>query len=77
MIDDALNCLFNAFDLDRTGKITYKKMCTGLTLLCDRGPNPEELTMFSRGSELTDNAMPTRPVMQDQRQPARRGAPVP
>ena len=34
-IDDALNCLFNSFDNDRTGKISYKKLCTGLDILCE------------------------------------------
>jgi len=37
LIDDALNCLFNAFDVDRTGRISYKKLCTGLALLSEGG----------------------------------------
>jgi len=35
LIDDALNWLFNSFDNDRTGKISYKKLCTGLDVLCE------------------------------------------
>jgi hypothetical protein len=38
LIDDALNCLFNAFDIDRSGKLSYKKFSQGLGVLCDCGP---------------------------------------
>jgi Ca2+-binding EF-hand superfamily protein len=61
LIDDALNCLFNAFDLDRSGRISYKKLCTGLDLLCDQAGNDPANntigggTMFSRGSEFSES----------------------
>jgi Ca2+-binding EF-hand superfamily protein len=35
LIDDAINCLFNAFDTDQTGRITFKKLNAGLDILCD------------------------------------------
>ena len=49
MIDDALNCLFNAFDHDRSGRISYKKLCEGLEVLCE---NHGATTNFDRGSEI-------------------------
>lgn len=55
LIDDALNCLFNAFDSDRSGRITYRKLCSGLDILCENiagGNEPGAATMFERGSEL-------------------------
>ena len=36
LIDDAINCLFNAFDTDQTGRITFKKLNAGLDILCDQ-----------------------------------------
>ena len=52
LIDDALTCLFNAFDVDRTGRISYKKMIEGLNTLCDIFKHDEN--MFERGSEMVD-----------------------
>ena len=49
MIDDALNCLFNAFDTDRAGRITFDKLCAGLDILCEAKGQSD---MFERGSNL-------------------------
>jgi hypothetical protein len=35
LIDDAINCLFNAIDVDRAGRVSYKNLCGGLDILCD------------------------------------------
>lgn len=35
LIDDALNCLYNAFNNDNKGSISYRKLCEGLLILCD------------------------------------------
>lgn len=53
LIDDALTCLFNAFDVDRSGRISYKKMIEGLSTLCDIFKGGDG-TMFERGSEMVD-----------------------
>jgi len=41
LIDDAINCLFNAFDTDRAGRLSYKKLTTGLDILCYPQVEPE------------------------------------
>ena len=48
LIDDALNCLFNAFDTNQSGRISYKKLNHGLDILCDM----EAESMFERGSNV-------------------------
>lgn len=35
LIDDALNCLYNAFNNDNKGSVSYRKLCEGLLILCD------------------------------------------
>lgn len=35
LIDDALNCLYNAFNNDNKGSISYRKLCEGLLILCE------------------------------------------
>ncbi len=35
LIDDALNCLYNAFNNDNKGYLSYKKLCEGLMILCE------------------------------------------
>jgi Ca2+-binding EF-hand superfamily protein len=48
LIDDALLCLFNAFDTNQSGRISYKKLTFGLDILCDM----EAESMFERGSNV-------------------------
>lgn len=45
LIDDALGCLLNAFDVGRTGKISYKQLCVGLDVLCESGGRDEPSPM--------------------------------
>lgn len=44
LIDDALNCLYNAFNNDNKGSITYRKLCEGLLILCDDLQSPTQAT---------------------------------
>ena len=34
LIDDSINCLFNCFDVDRTERLTYRKLSAGLDVFC-------------------------------------------
>ena len=34
LIDDAVNCLFNAFDIDRVGRLSFRNLSSGLDILC-------------------------------------------
>ena len=52
LVDDALNCLFNSFDSDRSGRISFKKLSQGLDIFCVPDQEVGASGMFERNSEI-------------------------